>query len=65
MPNSTPDDDALIRSVGRIPIIRAQLASRTWPDLAELSQNERDVALDRMALRDYHAERSALLTGQS
>ena len=56
MPNSMPDDDALIRSTGRIPVIRALLASRSWPQLAELSQKERDVVLDRMALRDSGAK---------
>lgn len=55
MPSSTPDD-ALIRSFGRIAVIRAQLAGRTWPLLANLSQRERDVVLDGMARRDYRAE---------
>ena len=60
MPSSTPDD-ALIRSFGRIAVIRAQLASRTWPSLANLSPGEREFVLDEMALRDYRAERRSLL----
>jgi hypothetical protein len=55
MPNSMPDD-AVIRSMGRIPVIRARLASRPWPLLADLSQVDRDRVLDGMALRDYRAE---------
>jgi hypothetical protein len=55
MPNSMPDD-AVIRSMGRIPVIRAKLASRPWPLLAGLSQVDRDRVLDGMALRDYRAE---------
>ena len=61
MPNSLPDDDALIRSTGRIQVIRALLASRPWPLLAELSQKDRDLALDGMALRDYRSERDSAL----
>ena len=59
MPNSMPDADALIRSTGRIPVIRAQLASRPWPLLADLSPKDRDLVLDGMALREYLSERNA------
>ena len=59
MPSSMPDDDTLIRSTGRIPVIRALLASRTWPRLAQLSQEDRDVVLDGMARRDSRSERIA------
>lgn len=61
MPNSMPNDDAVINSIGRLPVIRAQLASRTWPLLADLSQGERDVVLEGMAQREYSAERYAAL----
>jgi hypothetical protein len=61
MPNSMPNDDVLVRSIGRLPVIRAQLASRTWPFLADLSQGDRDAALDGMAIRQYRAECTATL----
>jgi hypothetical protein len=56
MPNSMHDDDALIRTMGRIPVIRALLASRSWPYMSSLSVSERDRALDEMALREFRAE---------
>lgn len=56
MTSSLSDGDTLIRSMGRIAVIRALLASRAWPRLAELSQQERDLVLDGMALRDYRSE---------
>lgn len=59
MPNSMPNDDALIRSTGRIAVFRALLASRTWPRLAQLSQEDRDGVLDGMARRDSRSERTA------
>ena len=61
MPSSLPHDDALIRSIGRIHVIRALLASRPWPLLKELSKEDRDLALDGMALRDYRSERDTAL----
>lgn len=61
MPNSMPNDDALIRSTGRIAVIRALLASRTWPLLSELAQSERDAVLDGMAQRDFQSEYRAEL----
>ena len=56
MPVSMHDDDALIRSMGRIPVIRALLANRVWPHMIRFSIAERDHALDSMALREYRAE---------
>ena len=56
MPDSQHDDDALLRSMGRIRVIRAQLATRTWPHLLGLPDRERDAALDAMALRQYRGE---------
>ena len=61
MPNPIFHDDAMTRSIGRIAVIRAQLASRPWPLLADLSQSDRDVVLDGMALRDYRSEHNAQL----
>jgi hypothetical protein len=65
LPNSMPNDDALMRSIGRIPVIRAQLASRPWPLLAHLSPAERDVVLDTMALRDFRSERDAAFAART
>ena len=56
MPDFMQDDDALLRSMGRIPVIRALLASRIWPHLSKLSPLDRDLALDAMALREYRCE---------
>ena len=58
MPDSMHDDDALMRSMSRIPVIRSLLASRSWPYMSNLSVRERDRALDEMALREYRAEQS-------
>ena len=56
MPDSMHEDYTLIRTMGRIPVIRALLASRTWPYMSSLSLSERERALDDMALREYRAE---------
>ena len=37
MTDSRHDADALLRSMGRIPVIRALLPRRTWPHLSNLS----------------------------
>ena len=49
------NDDTLTRTMGRIPVIRALLASRTWTYMAHLTVSERERALE-MALREYRAE---------
>ncbi|MDQ2666362.1 MAG: hypothetical protein M3Z05_10165 [Gemmatimonadota bacterium] len=56
MPDSMPAHDVLMGSIGRLQVIRALLASRSWPSLADLSQAERDVALNEMAQSEYRAE---------
>ena len=60
MPDSIHNDDTLLRSMERLPVIRAQLASRSWPHLSALSVSERDLVLTDMALREYRAEQLAL-----
>lgn len=50
------DEDASLRAMARIPVIRALLAARTWPHLSNLSARERDRILDDFALREYRAE---------
>ena len=56
MPDLAHEDDARLRSMGRIPVIRALLASRAWPYMSSLSVSERERALDDMALRQYEWE---------
>lgn len=55
MPNSMPDD-AVIRGMGRMPVIRARLTGRSWPRLTHLSPDDRDRVLDSMALQEYLSE---------
>jgi hypothetical protein len=56
MPDSMHDHDAILRSLGRIPAIRALLASQSRTTLAHLSVTERDRVLDDMALRQFRGE---------
>ena len=37
-------------------MIRALLASRPWPSLAALAEEDRDAVLDGMALLDYQSD---------
>ena len=56
MPDSIHDEGARLRSVERIALIRATLAVQRWPSLDELSEKEREIELDEMALRQYEWE---------
>ena len=56
MLNSTHDDEAVLHSMRRIPVIRNLLAGMTGSHLSRLSPKERDRILDDMALREYRAE---------
>ena len=60
--SASHDDDAILRFIGRIPVIRAPLASRTWPHLIGLSTAERDRARDHTVPREYRAEQPIHLT---
>ena len=57
MPDSIHDEGARLRSAERIAFIRATLAVQPWPSLEELSEKEREIELDEMALRQYEWER--------
>ena len=56
MPNSMPDNDVVIRSTGRIPIIRASLVRLIWPLFSEVSQRDGEVVLHGVALRGFRSE---------
>ena len=56
MPDSVHDEGARLRSVERTALIRATLAVQRWPSLDELSEKEREIELDEMALRQYEWE---------